>query len=379
MFSSKLPKTPPSIFSLMSHLSNEHEAINLSQGFPDFPVSPELIRLVHQFMEKGHNQYAPMAGLASLRKVISQKVNKSYGCDVDWETEITITPGATEAIFTSISTVVNPGDEVIVLEPCYDSYVPSILLNQGIPRFSKLTGPDFRPNWSEIRSLISSKTKLIIINNPHNPTGAVLLKEDLDELASITRDKNIYILSDEVYEHITFDHHTHTSILSHEELIKKSFATFSFGKTFHATGWKIGYCIAPKELMEEFQKLHQFITFSTHTPSQHALATFIKDEQNYTSLSSFFERKRDLFLKELQSSSFEFTPSKGTYFQLLNYSTISSKDDLTLAQEWVRQYGIASIPISVFYHDQTQEHYLRFCFAKEDRTLKLAAQKLCQI
>lgn len=363
----------------MSHLSNEHEAINLSQGFPDFPVSPELIRLVHQFMEKGHNQYAPMAGLASLRKVISQKVNKSYGCDVDWETEITITPGATEAIFTSISTVVNPGDEVIVLEPCYDSYVPSILLNQGIPRFSKLTGPDFRPNWSEIRSLISSKTKLIIINNPHNPTGAVLLKEDLDELASITRDKNIYILSDEVYEHITFDHHTHTSILSHEELIKKSFATFSFGKTFHATGWKIGYCIAPKELMEEFQKLHQFITFSTHTPSQHALATFIKDEQNYTSLSSFFERKRDLFLKELQSSSFEFTPSKGTYFQLLNYSTISSKDDLTLAQEWVRQYGIASIPISVFYHDQTQEHYLRFCFAKEDRTLKLAAQKLCQI
>jgi methionine aminotransferase len=376
---SKLPHVGTTIFTVMSGLANETGAINLSQGFPSFEVSRELIELYHQAMMNNHNQYAPMPGLLSLREALSKKTEKIHGAYYNPESEITITAGGTQALYTAITAFVNKGNEVIIFEPAYDSYKPAIELAGGIVKPYSLTPPDYRINWEDVKQMITSKTKMIMINTPHNPSGTILTANDLEQLDAITRDTNIIVLSDEVYEHIIFDGETHQSVARFENLRNRSVMVYSFGKTFHATGWKTGYCLAPEYLMKEFRKVHQFLVFSVNTPLQVALAAYLKNEEHYLNLPSFYQAKRDYFLSLIEGCSFTFTPCKGSYFQLLDYSSFSNEKDTDLAIRLTKEFGIASIPVSVFYSSPVDTKMLRFCFAKDNQTLEKAAEKIHRI
>lgn len=374
--SSKLPDAGTSIFAVMSKLALEENALNLSQGYPDFPSSPELISLVNQAMREGFNQYAPMPGIFSLREAIAEKIEHLYGRKYNPDTEITITAGATQAIYTIITALIHEDDEVIIFAPAYDCYDPTIRLNGGKTVELELKAPYFRINWEEVKSAISDKTKMIIINTPHNPTGTVLSREDMLKLEELVKNTDIMILSDEVYEHLIYDGLEHQSIARFPGLAERSFLVASFGKTFHNTGWKMGYCTGPSALMKEFRKVHQYNVFSVNHPIQKALATYLSDREHYLSLPSFFQEKRDLFLNAIKGSKFTFHPSSGTYFQLLGYSKMSKKADLELAKEWTSEKKVASIPVSPFYIDKTDYRVLRFCFAKSDDTLLRGAEIL---
>ena len=376
---SKLPNLSVTIFSEMTQLADAHGAINLSQGFPDYAVPAELTALVTKYMQQGCNQYAPMPGLPQLRDQISAKVWQLYGAKYDPAREITITSGATEALFAAITAVVRDGDEVVVLEPAYDSYTPVISLCGGIPVYVQLEFPGYRIAWDEVRDAISEKTRAIILNSPHNPTGAVLTRNDISSLIQIVQDSNIVIISDEVYEHIIFDGCTHRSMAHYPQLAERSFVISSFGKTYHATGWKIGYCLAPAALSEEIRKIHQYLTFSSNTPVQHALAEFMQKKEVYLRLSEFYQQKRDKFLESLKESRFRALPCKGTYFQMLDYSDITDEPDLDFARRLTTDFGVAAIPPSVFYHRRNDYKVLRFCFAKKDETLERAAEKLSRV
>ncbi|AMM52853.1 hypothetical protein TH61_08790 [Rufibacter sp. DG15C] len=376
---SKLPHVGTTIFTTMSQLALQHNAINLAQGFPDFNCPDGLMDLVTEAMRQGHNQYAPSAGIPALRQKISQKTQQLYGYLPNPDTEVTVTSGATEALFAAIAAVVQPGDEVLVVEPCYDSYVPAIELSGGVPVYVSLTYPDFALDWQQIEDKLTPKTKLLLLNSPHNPTGAVWQQEDLDALARLVEKHSFLILSDEVYEHMVFDGKPHLSLLSVPALAERAFVISSFGKTYHTTGWKVGYCIAPSALTVEFRKVHQYLTFSTATPFQHALAAFLDNQEHYLTLPAFYQQKRDLFTQLLQPSKFELIPCAGTYFQLARYSSISDKPDVEFAQWLTQEVGVATIPISVFYHDHTDHRLVRFCFAKKEETLISAAERLCQL
>jgi len=373
---SKLPNVGTTIFTIMSGLANETGAINLSQGFPSFEVSRELIDLYNQAMVNNHNQYAPMPGLPTLREELSKKTRKLYGAYYNPDSEITITAGGTQALYTAITALVHKGDEVIIFEPAYDSYKPAIELAGGIVKPYSLTPPNYRINWEEVKGMITDKTKLIMINTPHNPSGTILSKQDLESLAEITKGTNIIVLSDEVYEHIIFDGEEHQSVCRFEELRNRSLIIYSFGKTFHATGWKTGYCLGPEYLMKEFRKVHQFLVFSVNTPLQVALANYLKNEEHYLSLPIFYQAKRDYFTSLIEGSKFKFSPCKGSYFQLLDYSDFSDEKDTDLAIRLTKEFGIASIPVSVFYSSDVDTKMLRFCFAKDNETLERAAEKI---
>ena len=357
----------------------EEGAINLSQGFPDFNVSEELIRLIHRHMEEGHNQYAPMAGVPSLRKTISEVVEQTYYRKTDPETEITVTAGATEAIFSAVTALVSPCDEVIVFDPAYDSYDPSIRLSGGIPVHVRLYPPAFAIDWDRVKASITSRTRMIVINTPHNPSGSILREQDLRTLEEIVLKHGILVLSDEVYERIIFDKTSHESVLKYPGLSSQSVAVFSFGKTFHATGWKVGYAVAPELLTKEIRRTHQFVTFSVNTPVQLSLAEFMSNPVNYIHLGEFFQKKRNYFLEQIKRSSFEPLPCNGTYFQILSYKAISDKTDTAMAEWLTKVHKIASIPVSVFYKDNVQDHLLRFCFAKGDETLQKAGTIMNQL
>lgn len=379
MFKSKLPNLGTTIFTTMSALAAEYGALNLSQGFPNFAADPELLRLLGEYSANGFNQYAPMSGVRELREQLSLKTKKLYGVHYDFETEVTITSGATEAIFAAIASTVSAGDEVMVFEPAYDSYLPAIELCGGIPVYITLHYPHFEIDWDLVRSKISPKTKMIIVNTPHNPTGSVFSENDFNKLAEIVADGDIYLIGDEVYEHIIFDGLTHHSLCTNSVLKAKSFICGSFGKTFHITGWKIGYCLAPKELSVEFRKIHQYLTFSTFTPAQYALAKYLENENNYLSIPSFYQRKRDVFLESIAGSRFEFIPSKGSFFQNVSYANITDANDAEYAIQLTKTIGVASIPTSVFYHQKLDQKVLRFCFAKDDETLQKAGEILSKL
>jgi methionine aminotransferase len=376
---SKIPSTGISIFSIMSSLANECNAINLSQGFPGYDCDPLLKHLVYKFMKMGKNQYAPMPGVVQLREAISSKVNKTYGMLVDPKSEITITSGATQAIFTAITAIIRSGDEAIIFEPAYDSYMPSIKLNGGIAVSIALKAPDFSIDWKEVRSKVTARTKLIIINSPHNPCGRILSAEDLQALKDICEEYDLILLSDEVYEHIVFDGKSHESILTDSELFDRSFTVFSFGKVFHNTGWKMGYCIAPEYLMKEFRKVHQYNVFSSNAPTQYALAEYLDNPEHYLELPHFFQEKRDLFINILDDTPLVPLQCDGTYFLLCSYKNVSDKNELEFAKWMCEQYRVASIPISPFYEDGTDQKLIRFCFAKNQSELEEAGKRLSQL
>lgn len=376
---SKLPKVGTTIFSKMSALAASENAVNLSQGFPDFNCSEELVELVAQAMRSGHNQYAPMPGLMSLRESIAEKTERLYSGSYNPETEITVTAGATQAIFTAIASTVKEGDEVILFTPAYDCYEPAIELVGAKAVYVQLKEPEYRINWEEVKKVINQRTKLIIINTPHNPTGAIMTGQDMIQLEKLLDKSDILVLSDEVYEHIIFDGYEHQSVARFPKLAERSFIISSFGKTYHTTGWKIGYCLAPSALMKEFRKTHQYNVFSVHTPVQFAYAQFLKDEERYLSLRNFYQDKRDLFRSLIEGSRFSLLHTAGSYFQLLGYEKISDQADIDFAMELTQKHKIASIPISVFYNRPIDNKVLRFCFAKEDETLKRAAEILCNI
>ena len=376
----KLPKVGTTIFSVMSQLATQHKAVNLGQGFPDFDGPQALRDALSIAMNGGRNQYAPMTGLPKLREQIALKTEKLYGRRVNADTEITVTSGATEALFAAIAAVVHAGDEVIVLDPCYDSYEPAIELSGGRCVHVPLTLPDFAVDWDRVKAAITPKTRMIMINSPHNPSGAVLEKEDLDTLAALLRDTEIFVLSDEVYEHIIFDGRDHQSVLRHAELSARSFVISSFGKTYHCTGWKVGYCIAPSQLSAEFRKVHQYLTFCTFTPAQAAFADVLEsDPQHYLDLPAFYQLRRDRFRALLAPSKFKLLPVKGAYFQLVDYSAISTADDLNFCEWLVREAGVAAIPVSAFYETPPDARIVRLCFAKSDDTLNAAAERLCKL
>ena len=378
-FQSKLPDLEVTIFSVMTQLAIEYDAINLSQGFPDFDTYPELITRVEKFMREGHNQYAPMQGVMPLRERIAEKTYDMYGAQYDPATEITVTSGATEAVFAAISAVVQKDDEVIIFEPAYDAYDPVVRLNGGIPIYVQLKFPDYNVDWDEVKNTVSSKTKLIILNYPHNPTGAVLSKEDISNLSNVVKNTNTFIISDEAYEHIIFDGLQHQSMSRYPELAQRSFVICSFGKTYHTTGWKIGYCLAPEPLSIEFQKIHQYLTFASNTPIQLAYAEFMQKKDLYLDLPNFYQQKRDNFLSLTSESRFKALPCKGTYYQMLDYSQISNEPDLEFARRLTVESGVAAIPPSTLYHQKHDHKVLRFCFAKKSETLEKAAEKLCQV
>ena len=375
---SKLPDVGTTIFAVMSKMAAEHHAINLSQGFPDFPVSEKLISLVSEAMQKGHNQYAPMPGLPSLRESIAQMIGINHAVILNAETEITITAGATEALFATLMALVKKGDEVIVFDPAYDSYGPAIRLSGGTPVHLKLNNR-FGINWDEVAAAITERTRIIMINSPHNPSGAILTAEDIAQLEQLVLKHDLLVLSDEVYEWIIFDGEQHQTVLKSDILRERSIAVFSFGKTFHATGWKVGYTVAPEQISKEIRKVHQFLTFSVNTPMQWALANYLNNPENYNYLPSFYQKKRDYFSNKIKNSRFEILPCKGTYFQLLSYKEISNKPDTEMAEWLTKEKGVASIPVSVFYADKTDRQVLRFCFAKSEETLDKAAELLCKI
>ena len=376
---SKLPELPTSIFTTMSQMATEYGALNLSQGFPDFSPDPKLLECVHDAMRKNFHQYAPLGGIFPLREQIAGKIHRCYGASYHPQKEITVTVGATQALFTAISAFVWPGDEVIVLKPAYDCYEPSIVANGGIPVPIQLKGKTYQVDWGEVAQKINPKTRMIIINSPHNPSGAVFSKEDMLQLEKLLQGTDILVLSDEVYEHLVFDNALHESVSKFPDLASRSLVCASFGKTFHVTGWKMGYCAAPDYLMKEFQKIHEFAVFCVNHPLQHALAAYLKNPEPYMGLGDFFETKRDYFLEGISGSRFQFTPTQGTYFQLLDYSNISGEPDVQMAERLTKEFGIASIPISVFNKDQLDHQQLRFCFAKKEETLANAIQILQKI
>ena len=377
--SSKLPSAGTTIFTIMSKLASDCNAINLSQGFPDFNCDDKLIALVNKYMKEGKNQYAPMAGLMSLREIISEKIESLHQTKYNAETEITVTAGGTQAIYTAISAIVREGDEVIIFEPAYDCYQPAIEMNGGTTIYMQLKAPSYSIDWNQVKRVITHRTRMIIINTPHNPTGSIMTKDDMLMLEKITKNTNIVILSDEVYEHIIFDNQQHQSVSRFPVLAERSFIVSSFGKTFHTTGWKTGYCVAPKNLMAEFRKVHQFLVFCVNSPIQYALADYLKDKNNYTGLNTFYQDKRDCFVSLIKSSRFEIIPCGGTYFQLLSYKKMSIEKDTDYAIRLTKEFGIASVPISVFYHETTDNNVLRFCFAKKEETLEKAAAILNKI
>jgi methionine aminotransferase len=378
---SKLPDVGTTIFTVMSQLALDCGAINLSQGFPDFPAPAGLVERVARHLRAGHNQYAPMAGLPALREAIAAKTAALYGRSTDPETEVTVTSGATEALFSAIMAFVHPGDEVVVFDPAYDSYDPAIRLAGGRAIHVPLRGGDFSMDWDRVADTLSERTRMIVLNTPHNPTGAVLGDSDMAALADILGDRDIVLLGDEVYEHIIFDGRAHASLLRYPDLARRSLVVSSFGKTFHITGWKIGYCVAPATLMTEFRRVHQFVQFCVATPMQHALAEFLHAEpRHYMDLPAFYERKRDLFCALLAGSRFRLQPSAGTYFQLADYSALTDEADTAYARRLTREVGVACIPVSVFQVEvPAAQRLLRFCFAKDDGTLEQAAARLCAI
>ena len=376
---SKLPDVGTTIFSVMSSLAVQHDAINLSQGFPDYECSPELINLVNQYMKQGYNQYAPMPGLLKLRERIAEKQEQLHHSKYSPETEITITAGGTQAIFTALASIIHPGDEVLIFDPAYDSYAPTVTVLGGIVRSFELSPPDYKINWTDVRKMINSKTRMIMINSPNNPTGMILEEEDMRELINITRNSDILILSDEVYEHLVYDGKVHLSVSQYPELKERSFITASFGKLFHNTGWKVGYCLAPEWLMTEFRKVHQFQIFSVNTPVQYAIADFLNDEKNYLGLGDFFQAKKTFFFNLLKDTRFDILPCSGSYFQSVQYSRISEEKDTDLARRLITEFGVASIPVSAFYNKKTDHRVLRFCFAKKQETLEEAVYRLSKV
>lgn len=373
---SKLPSVGTTIFTVMSKLASDVGAINLSQGFPDFDCDPALVDAVARHMREGRNQYAPMQGVPALRQAIAAKYLALHGAAYDADTEVTVTSGGTEAIFDAVAAVVHPSDEVIVFEPCYDSYVPAIEVNGGKAIVVSLRYPDYAVPWDEVRAAVTPRTRMIVLNSPHNPAAVVLGAQDIVELTRLVDGTGITILSDEVYEHIIFDGVRHESMARSEALRARSFIVGSFGKTYHVTGWKVGYVVAPAALTTEFRKVHQFVTFSTNTPVQHALAEFLSEKRGYPELSAFYQRKRDLFLSLLAGSRWKPVPSRGTYFQLLDYSAITDERDMDFALRLTKEHGVASIPTSAFLYRQSAPPVLRFCFAKKDETLEAAAGRL---
>jgi methionine aminotransferase len=376
---SRLPQTETSIFTVMSALASEFGAINLGQGFPDFEMDEQLAELAAKAIGTGYNQYAPMAGWMPLRESIAEKINLLYKNMVSPADEITITPGGSYAIYTAFTTILQPGDEVILFEPAYDSYIPNILVNGAIPVKLKLEFPDYAINWDEVRAAITPKTRAIIINSPNNPTGSILSEADMLTLQSILSGTRIFLISDEVYEHLTFDGLQHNSVLKYPELFARSFVCFSFGKVYNCTGWKLGYCIAPSKLMAEFRKIHQFDAFCCFTPTQVALAEHLKQAASYLSLSTFMQKKRDHFLGNMKNSRFSFLPSSGSYFVCATYEQISSMPAKALAIDLTKSIGVATIPVSAFYQNGHDDKVLRFCFAKKDETLEKAAERLCKL
>ena len=376
---SKLPHVGTTIFTVMSKLAAECGAINLSQGFPDFPIDEKLSDLVNAAMKAGHNQYAPMPGLPSLREAITAKVNRLYGFSYDPDTEVTVTAGGTQAIFTAIGAVVHPGDEVIIVDPAYDCYSPTVELFGGKPVHVRL-GSDMKFDAYAVAQAITPKTRMLMINTPHNPAGTILRDADMRRIATMLRGTDIILLSDEVYEHLVFDGEPHASAINYPELRERAFVIFSFGKVFHTTGWKMGYALAPKELMTEFRIVHQFNVFSANTPIQHALAAYMKEPANYETVPSFYQAKRDRFAKGMKASRFKLLACEGSYFQVADYSAISTEDDMTFAQRVAREFGVATIPLSPFHKEPpADQRLLRFCFAKQDATLDAAIEKLCRI
>jgi len=376
---SRLPSVGTTIFTVMSRLAAECGAINLSQGFPDFSASPELFDRVSHHMRAGANQYAPMAGVPSLREAIVHRSGTLYGTRYDAEDEVTVTAGGTQAIFTAVTALVRPGDEVVVVEPVYDSYVPAIELAGGRAVRASLSPPGYRPDWARIGALLSPRTRMILVNSPHNPTGSIFTAGDLDALAALVRGTGIVVLSDEVYEHIVFDGARHESVSRHPELAARSFVVGSFGKTFHVTGWKVGWALAPRELMAEFRKVHQFVVFTVNTPVQLALADYMADPGRWLELPAFYQRKRDLFRAGLAGTRLEPLPCSGTFFQLASYARVSDEPDRVLAERLTREIGVASIPVSAFHGDGRQDRVLRFCFAKSDETLSRACERLAKV
>lgn len=376
---SKLPGTSTSIFSVMSQLAAEHNAINLSQGFPDYDCDPQLINFVSEAMKNGYNQYAPMPGLPSLRELIADKVNHQYGSDYHPDAEITVTAGGTEAIFTALTACIQPGDEVIIFEPAYDAYAPAVRLLGGLVKSYEMAPPEYHIDWEMVKKLFTSSTKMIILNSPHNPTGTVLLDDDIQALIKLVRGTDIMILSDEVYEHLIYDGEKHQSITLYPELKERSFIVASFGKLLHATGWKIGYCLAPEKLMKEFRKVHQFNVFSVNTPMQAGIASYLRDSSTYTGLSAFFQQKRDLFRTLLEQTRFKLLPCKGSYFQCVTYGHFSEEEDTVIARRLITDFGVASIPVSAFYIKNTDHKVLRFCFAKKQETLEKSVERLMKL
>ncbi|GAC1480839.1 MAG: pyridoxal phosphate-dependent aminotransferase [Flavisolibacter sp.] len=376
---SKLPQSGTTIFTVMSALASRYKAINLGQGFPDFPMSPELIELVSKAMKDGNNQYVDMNGYAPLRAAIAEKVAFLYKAEIDPDQQITVTPGGTYALYTALTTVLHPGDEAIVFEPAYDCYIPEIQLNGATAIPIQLKFPDYSINWVEVKSKITKKTRVILINSPHNPSGSVLSTTDIEQLSAIVQDTQIVIISDEVYEHLIFDGLQHQSILKYPELLQRSLVCFSFGKVYHCTGWKLGYCIGPEILMKEFRKIHQFNAFSCDTPKQVALSEFITRRENYLELGSFLQKKRDYFQTLMNNTKFQPLPSYGSYFQIYSYKYISSESEKDFAIRLTQQYGVATIPVSAFYQQQIDHKVLRFCFAKKENTLEAAVEKLLRL
>ena len=379
LLSSKLPDIGTNIFTVMSTLAQEHNAVNLGQGFPDYPMQEELAEKVAAAIRDGYNQYAPMPGLLSLRERIAEKTNRLYLANIHPETEITITPGATYAIYTALTTILSPGDEVIIFEPSYDSYIPNIEINGAKAIPLPLTYPEYRINWELVKQSITPRTKAIIINSPHNPTGSVLDASDLQMLKSVVEGTGIFIVSDEVYEHLIFDSKQHQSILRDPELFTRSFVCFSFGKTYHCTGWKLGYCIAPSSLTKEFRKVHQFNAFTCFTPAQIALADYLKNEEAYLALPRFMQQKRDYFKELMNQTRFDLLPSGGSYFICAKYDRISDEPDYDFAVRLTRETGVATIPVSAFYHNRKDDRVVRFCFSKQNKTLQEAAMRLKNI
>ena len=380
MLHSKLPGIGTTIFTIMSKMAQDEGAINLSQGFPDFDGPQALRERVTYHMDHGHNQYAPLTGVPELRAQIAAKVLDLYGCKIDPDSEVCVTPGATEALYCAVTAVVHPGDEVIIFDPAYDCYEPSVTLNGGVTKHITLQYPDFAIDWQQVRDTITDRTRLIILNTPHNPTGTVWGEEDIQQLREVIAGRDIYLLSDEVYEHISFDGKQHQSLLRYPDLAARTFAVSSFGKTYHATGWRVGYCVAPRPLMEEFLRIHQFVNFSTNSPMQYAIADFLRDcPQHHLELGAFYQEKRDLFVELMSASKFSMVPSSGTYFQLADYSAISDEPDTEFAARLTREFKVAVIPISVFYKDPPKQNVVRFCFAKDNETLREAAKKLVRI
>lgn len=376
---SKLPNTGTTIFTVMSALAREHNAINLSQGFPDFEPHPQLVEAVTQAMRSGHNQYAPMAGNLLLRERIAEKTEALYSAQVNPDTEVTVTAGATQAIFTAIMSVIRENDEVILFAPAYDSYAPAIELAGGKAIFYDLEAPDYKVDWQKVKRIVTQRTKMIIVNTPHNPTGTILQEGDFQQLEKLTRETDIILLSDEVYEHIVFDGQQHCSLLRYPKLAERAFVVSSFGKTYHTTGWKVGYCIAPENLMREFRKVHQFNVFSVNSVAQAAMTDILPIKDLYLELHAFYQRKRDYFQRAIQSSRFKALKCDGTYFQLVSYARISEERDIDFTRRMTKDFGVAAIPVSVFYRHQIDNSVIRFCFAKEDETLKRAAEKILKM